>query len=156
MRFYKAAANTGTHTGSLWTADGTRLAQATFTNETGSGWQKVTFATPVQVQPNTTYIASYHAPNGHYSATKDYMWPGSSPGPHGRSTLDAKPLHAIAATSATVTNGLYAYGDRQHVPHRLATHATNYWVDVMFTPRPHRARSRTSRRPSPRARPPRR
>ena len=27
--------NTGTHTGSLWTADGTRLAQATFTSETG-------------------------------------------------------------------------------------------------------------------------
>ena len=34
IRFYKAAANTGTHIGSLWTAAGTRLAQATFTNET--------------------------------------------------------------------------------------------------------------------------
>ena len=30
MRFYKAATNTGTHIGSLWTATGTRLAQATF------------------------------------------------------------------------------------------------------------------------------
>ena len=31
VRFYKAAANTGTHIGSLWSAAGTRLAQATFT-----------------------------------------------------------------------------------------------------------------------------
>ena len=36
IRFYKAAANTGTHIGSLWSAAGTRLAQATFTNETAS------------------------------------------------------------------------------------------------------------------------
>ena len=132
VRFYKAAANTGTHTGSLWTADGTRLAQATFSSETGSGWQKVTFATPVQVQPNTTYIASYHAPNGHYSATKDHMWPGSSPGPHSRSTLDAKPLHAIK-NFGTVTNGLYAYGTTSTFPTDSYS-ATNYWVDVMFTP----------------------
>ena len=51
VRVYKAAANTGTHTGSLWTADGTRLAQATFSSETSSGWQKVTFATPVPLAP---------------------------------------------------------------------------------------------------------
>ncbi len=132
VRFYKAAANTGTHTGSLWTADGTRLAQATFSSETASGWQKVTFATPVQVQPNTTYIASYHAPNGHYSATKDHMWPGSSPGPHSRSTLDAKPLHAVK-NFGSVTNGLYAYGGTSTFPTESFS-ATNYWVDVMFTP----------------------
>ena len=39
VRFYKAAANTGTHIGSLWSATGTQLASATFTNETASGWQ---------------------------------------------------------------------------------------------------------------------
>ena len=48
VRFYKAAANTGTHTGSLWSATGTRLAQVTFTNETASGWQAATFSTPVR------------------------------------------------------------------------------------------------------------
>ena len=37
VRFYKSAANTGTHVGSLWSADGTRLAQATFTNESAVG-----------------------------------------------------------------------------------------------------------------------
>ena len=35
IRFYKATANTGTHIGSLWTADGQRLAQATFTERDG-------------------------------------------------------------------------------------------------------------------------
>ena len=44
VRFYKSAANTGTHTGSLWSATGTRLAQVTFTNESASGWQTATFA----------------------------------------------------------------------------------------------------------------
>ena len=69
VRFYKSAANTGTHSGSLWTAGGTRLAQATFTGESATGWQTATFATPVAVTPGTTYVASYHAPNGHYSVT---------------------------------------------------------------------------------------
>jgi len=32
LRFYKGTSNTGIHTGSLWTAGGTRLATATFTN----------------------------------------------------------------------------------------------------------------------------
>ncbi len=134
VRFYKAAANTGTHVGSLWTESGTRLAQATFTNETASGWQKVTFDSPVQIQPGTTYIASYHAPNGHYSATKDQMWPGSSPGPHSLSTLDAKPLHAVKNFGST-QNGLFAYSSTSTFPTGSFS-ATNYWVDVMFSPTP--------------------
>ena len=44
VRFYKASTNTGTHVGSLWDANGNQLAQATFSNETASGWQTVTFA----------------------------------------------------------------------------------------------------------------
>ena len=62
LRFYKAAANTGTHTGSIWSADGQLLAQATFQSETATGWQTVTFSNPVTVEPNTTYVASYFAP----------------------------------------------------------------------------------------------
>ncbi len=69
IRFYKAAANTGTHIGSLWTASGTLLASATFTNETASGWQQVNFSTPVAITANTTYVAAYLAPKGHYSDT---------------------------------------------------------------------------------------
>ena len=38
IRFYKEPDNTGTHTGTLWTASGTELATGTFTNESTQGW----------------------------------------------------------------------------------------------------------------------
>src|SRR4051794_15617474 len=69
IRFYKGPKNTGTHTGSLWSSTGTRLATATFTKETASGWQQVSFASPVAVKAGTTYVASYHTSVGYYSAT---------------------------------------------------------------------------------------
>ena len=62
VRFYKAAGNTGTHVGNLWSSTGTRLATATFTGETASGWQQVTFSPPVAIAANTVYVASYHCP----------------------------------------------------------------------------------------------
>ena len=68
VRFYKSAANTGTHVGALWAADGTPLRSATFSSETASGWQTVLFSTPVAVTAGTTYVVSYLAPNGHYAA----------------------------------------------------------------------------------------
>ncbi|QSZ49196.1 DUF4082 domain-containing protein [Arthrobacter sp. D5-1] len=73
VRFYKSTANTGTHTGSLWSATGERLATATFTNETASGWQTALFSQAVPVAAGQKYTASYWAPNGHY-ATKDHQW----------------------------------------------------------------------------------
>ena len=65
--------NTGTHVGSLWSIGGTKLGSATFTGESASGWQQVNFATPVAVSANTTYVASYYAPNGRYSTTEGYF-----------------------------------------------------------------------------------
>src|SRR5882724_4602790 len=47
IRFYKGTGNTGTHVGHLWTSSGTSLASVTFTNETATGWQQATLATPV-------------------------------------------------------------------------------------------------------------
>ena len=67
IRFYKGTTNTGTHVGHLWTRTGTMLAEATFTGETARGWQQVSFASPVDVTAGTTYVASYHAPNGNYA-----------------------------------------------------------------------------------------
>src|SRR3954453_2929749 len=85
IRFYKGPTNTGTHTGTLWTSTGTLLATATFANETASGWQQVLFSSPVSISPNTTYVASYHAPNGHY-AEDDNSFASSG--------VDNAPLHA--------------------------------------------------------------
>ena len=36
IRFYKGPQNTGTHVGDLWSSTGTKLASATFANESGS------------------------------------------------------------------------------------------------------------------------
>ncbi|MDA0166930.1 DUF4082 domain-containing protein [Solirubrobacter ginsenosidimutans] len=130
IRFYKVAANTGTHVGSLWSTDGTRLAQATFSSETASGWQTVTFSSPVQVMPNTTYIASYFAPNGHFAATGDYFYRAPAPGPNGGAVTDGPPLHAIKNT-AGVTNGVYVYSGTSVFPSN-SFGAANYWVDVLF------------------------
>ncbi len=132
VRFYKAAANTGTHTGSLWTSTGTRLAQATFTSESASGWQTVTFPQPVEVQPGTTYVASYYAPNGHYSATADWMYPAPAPAPSGGATPDAGPLHLLTNTGTT-QNGVYLGSAGFPVN---SFRATNYWVDVVFSQTP--------------------
>jgi len=134
VRFYKSAANTGTHTGNLWAADGTRLAQATFTGETATGWQTVTFSSPVQVLPNTTYIASYHAPKGRFAATSDYFYPNPAPGPNGGAVADAPPLHAVR-NSGTTKNGMYAYSSTSTFP-ASSFGASNYWVDVVFTATP--------------------
>ncbi|MCU1518058.1 MAG: hypothetical protein JWQ75_2779, partial [Pseudarthrobacter sp.] len=73
VRFYKSTANTGTHVGSLWNSAGQRVANATFTAETATGWQKVLFSQPVAVGAGQTYTVSYTAPSGHY-ATKDRQW----------------------------------------------------------------------------------
>ena len=119
VRFYKASTNTGTHVGSLWTASGTLLASATFTNETASGWQQVLFSSPVSIAANTIYVAGYFAPNGHYSDTS----PGFS------SAVDSPPLHAVANT--TSPNGVYAYNPLSIFPTNTFN-ASNYFVDVIF------------------------
>ena len=119
VRFYKGAGNTGTHTGTLWTSDGTQLATGTFTGETGSGWQELVFDKPVAVTAGGTYVASYHAPSGRYAADGGYF---ASAG------VDAAPLHAPAAGG----NGVYAYGSGTRFP-ASTWQASNYWVDVIFT-----------------------
>src|SRR5205823_5141937 len=55
IRFFKTSGNTGTHIGELYSSTGARLAQATFTGETATGWQTVLFSSPVSITANTTY-----------------------------------------------------------------------------------------------------
>ena len=128
IRFFKPATDTGTHIGSLWAADGTLLASVTFTGETASGWQQATLSKPVTITPDTDYVVSYYAPNGHYAATEDYFYPHPSPGPWGDGTLDNPPLHAVVSQSDP--NGLFSYGGNQFPSGTFQ--ASNYWVDVQF------------------------
>ncbi|HSX06719.1 MAG TPA: DUF4082 domain-containing protein [Candidatus Saccharimonadia bacterium] len=122
IRFYKGSGNGGTHVGSLWTAKHTLLAQATFTNETASGWQDVTFSSMVPITANTTYIASYYAPQGHYSYTANGLANG----------ITNAPLVALPGSSAPGGNGVYSYGVSPEVPINSTT-GTDYAVDVDFT-----------------------
>jgi Domain of unknown function (DUF4082)/Fibronectin type III domain/Mo-co oxidoreductase dimerisation domain len=133
IRFYKAAANTGTHIGSLWSSSGQLLASATFTNESGSGWQTVTFSSPVSIMPNTTYIAGYFAPAGHYARTLSYFYPSPAPTAIGGASIDSAPLHALDNTNGG--DGVFAYGSQSTFPSSSFS-AGNYWVDVSFTPSP--------------------
>jgi hypothetical protein len=123
IRFYKSSANTGTHIGNLWTSGGTLLATATFTNETASGWQQVNFGNPVAINSNTTYVASYFAPAGHYSDTPDYF---------ATSGLDNPPLHLLQ-NGVDGPNGIYRYSAGTAFPNSTFNSA-NYWVDVVFMP----------------------
>ena len=118
IRFFKSATNTGTHTGSLWSAAGTRLATVTFTNETASGWQTASLSTPVALSAGQTYLVSYFAPTGNYSYTQNYFTVAKTSGP---------------LTAGVSTNGRYLYSSTGGFP-TYSYAATNYFVDVVFTP----------------------
>ena len=123
IRFYKASANTGTHVGNLWTSTGTPLASATFTGESASGWQQVNFTTPVAINADTVYVASYHTNNGHFSVNRNYFT---------SSGVDNAPLHALA-TGVSGDNGVFRYGASSAFPDQSYS-SSNYWVDVSFEP----------------------
>ncbi|GAA1969475.1 hypothetical protein GCM10009798_32580 [Nocardioides panacihumi] len=117
VKYYGTDKNTGTHTGSLWSASGKRLATATFKSSTGAGWQSVGFATPVHVDPGQTYTASYLAPTGRY-AVDDWGF-----------------KQGVTRNHITVprNGGVYAYGATGGFP-RDTWKSANYFVDVRFVP----------------------
>ena len=69
----------------------------------------------------TTYLVTYYAPAGHYSADAGYF---SNTG------VDRPPLHALA-DGVDGPNGVYRYGTGGVFP--TGTYqSTNYWVDAVF------------------------
>ena len=123
VRFYKTAGNTGTHTGELYSSSGTRLAQAVFSGETATGWQTVTFNTPVAINPNTTYMAAYYSSLGNYTGSAGYF----------KTALVNGPLTALA-DGTDGPNGVYQYSTVPVFPTSVSSGGQpNYWVDVVFT-----------------------
>ena len=118
VRFYKSTANTGVHTGSLWSASGQLLATATFTGEGGSGWQQVLFSTPVAVSAGTTYTASYHTNTGHYALNRSFFTSSFLSGP----------------LQVPINGGVYLYGAGGFPTQSYQ--GSNYWVDVLFSTTP--------------------
>ena len=132
IRFYKAATNTGTHIGSLWSSTGTLLATATFTGETASGWQTVAVRHPGHDHRRHDLRRRLLAPNGHYSVTAGRSTPASTTRRCTRSPTPPAP------TASTPT------ARRARFPTNSYS-ASNYWVDV---PVRRRRRARPGRRAS--------
>ena len=124
LKFYRSPGDTGSDLLDLWTATGTKLASATFTNTTASGWQTVPLATPVNINANTTYIASYHT-TGLYVATDNFFTTAVTSGP-------------LTAPSTTTPggNGVYSYGgtNTAGIFPTSTFSAANYFADVVFQP----------------------
>ncbi len=117
IRYYKAASETGTHVGRIWSSTGTLLGSVTFANETGSGWQQQTLATPVNIAANTKYVVSVNA-NQYYVATNNGI----------ATTLTNGDISAVADGS----NGVY-----NETPSAFPTQSyqnSNYFRDIVFTP----------------------
>jgi hypothetical protein len=121
IRFYKSSQNTGTHTGQLWSATGTLLGQATFVSESASGWQEVLFSSPVSIDANVTYVASYHSAGGGYNSSNGYF---------SATTVANGPLRALT-DGEQGGNGLYRYTGSPAFPNS-SYQGSNYWVDVVF------------------------
>lgn len=114
VRFYKDAANTGTHVGTLWTRAGSVLARVTFTNETASGWQTARLSTPVSIAAGTQYVVSYTGPNGRYAHDLRAFTTAYTSGP----------------LTVPANGGVYRYG-AGGVP-TGAWEGSNYYADVLF------------------------
>ena len=115
MRFWKGENAAGSHTGTLWSSNGTKLAGATFSSETGSGWQKADFDKKVKLTAGTTYVVSYYATKGRYAATQNYT---------------GKSLSSDLSIAAGA--GVFKYGSTTRF--RTETYKNSmYWVDVVFT-----------------------
>ncbi|MET0523639.1 MAG: DUF4082 domain-containing protein, partial [Nocardioides sp.] len=120
VRFWKGPGNTGVHTGSLWSIDGTRLATMTVTDETDSGWQTAPFDAPIPVTPGRTYVVSYYSPTGRFSYTGGFFATAWSEGP---------------LTAPAGDNGRYRYGSGGAFP-TGSWNSTSYFVDVLFRAAP--------------------
>jgi len=118
VRFWKGTQDTGTHVGNLWTSSGIKLASATFSNETASGWQQASFGAPVKLSAGSVYTVSYFAPKGGYGVTEGYFSSAHTSGP---------------LTAPSRRNGVYKYGSASAFP-TSTYNASNYFVDVVFRP----------------------
>jgi Domain of unknown function (DUF4082) len=122
IRFYRAAASPAGYAARLYSANGNVVAEADLAQQSGPvpGWQTATFATPVRISANTTYVAAYYAPSGQGSYSSNGLAQGVSVGPL-----------LAPASSAVGGNGVYARGNAFPTKSKQAT---NYFVDVVFTP----------------------
>lgn len=125
LRIYRPAGLTGAQTATLWTDSGTRLATVVTRPTYRAGWLYVALRTPVAVMGNSVYVASYHTADG-YVSDRDYF--DTSAAPRGL----VRP--ALIGDEVDPRNGVFRYGRDSTFPDR-SYRSTNYWIDVVFSPR---------------------
>ena len=122
VRFYKQTWMGGyLHVGHLWSSTGVLLATATFTNESASGWQQVSFASPVAIQANAVYVVSFSTGGGYFGITTNFFTHGG---------VTNGPLEALPG-SVLGGDGVYNRGGA--FP-SVNSGGMNFWADVAFTP----------------------
>jgi hypothetical protein len=121
VRAYRTDA--GSVTGSLWTADGTRLAEtAPFAGAATHGWQESLFSTPVAITAGQTYIASYYAPNADYAFEYSYFT---------NSSYTAGPITALQSVVGN-GNGVFCYDGGSCTFPAETYRDLNYWVTPLW------------------------
>jgi Domain of unknown function (DUF4082) len=125
VRAYRT--DSGPVTGSLWAANGNRLAgPANFAGTDTHGWQEATFDAPVTIEAGETYIASYYAPNADYAFEWNYFT---------NSSHTAGPITALASVPGNPAgeasgNGVFTYGSSSFPT--TSYKDSNYWVSPLW------------------------
>ena len=124
LKFYRSASDTGTDILDLWSATGVNLASITFNNTTASGWQTVQLPTPVSINADTTYVASYHTTGAYVASGGGFASPVTN-GPLTAPSSATAGGNGVYGYGGTSSNGLFPTG---------TFNSTNYWADVVFQP----------------------
>jgi hypothetical protein len=126
IRFFRGAANGAGYSAHLWSADGRPLASGNVVEGqcTVPCWQEVQLVPAAPIAAGVVYVASYFAGNGRYP----YQYEGMTTG------FQVGDLTALDNASAN-GNGVFRYSATSGFPSQ-SYRATNYFVDVRFTPSP--------------------
>ncbi|MBD2436257.1 DUF4082 domain-containing protein [Nostoc sp. FACHB-110] len=121
VRFYRQVPIPSGYQAHVWSEDGRLLGSGVAIEGQGPtpGWQTVQIYPPVSVVAGETYIASYFASTGQYSADLDFKG------------IDNGPLSALSPTVDN-PNGVYVYTQSGGVFPNNSYNNTNYWVDVIL------------------------
>ncbi len=122
IKFFRGVRDRGAHTGSLWSADGTRLAQVSFTNTAWPGWRTAVLSSPVAVRAGEVHVVSFHTETGRPAVTR---------GLFARGGFVRGPLAALA-DGEDGPNGVRLRGASGFPTE--STGGNHYGVDVVFQP----------------------
>src|SRR5579883_3019962 len=123
IRYWRASSETDvpcdgcgyTHTGRIWSSDGTVLAVAHFTNESSEGWQQADLDSPIAVDGNKVYVVTVDVASYYVATTGG---------------LNSAITNGKLTTVADGSNGVY--GPIGSFPTQSYENS-NYFRDVVFT-----------------------